>query len=148
MQHRDQTVLHSGVGTYEVGDVKFPQYDDWVQLPHVVRWTRVAVKGWICDPGSSVLNQPEGKVGKGWVRECCIANSKLQGLNLKIVYPNEDDLDYFEEQMPISIMYDKTSGTGLYVDLHDLASVEMGSDDLRPLCPDLRQVRPVVWSLQ
>ena len=126
--------------------VKFPEYDDFAQLSQLVRWTRVSLKAWICDPGASVLNQPEGKVGKGWVRECCIANSKVQGMNLKIVNPNEDDLDYFEERVPISILYVKTSGAGVYADLHDLASVEMGSDDLRALCPDLRQVRPVSLS--
>ena len=98
LQHNSSTELQSTLAMADqLEDVKFPVHDDYSELPRLAKWTRVSVHGFICDPGESVINKQDGKTGKGWVREATIANIRCQGMNLRIVHQNEDDLEFFAE---------------------------------------------------
>ena len=102
---------------------------------------------WIhfCVLEESVINKQDGKVGKGWVRETTIANVRCQGLNLRIVHQNEDDLEFFAEGVPIIIKYAKTFTGGLYADLHDLTQIDASTADIAKLCPAISSVLRISW---
>ena len=92
LQHNSVTELQPTLAMADqLEDVTFPVLDDYNELPRLAKWTRVSVHGFILDPGESVINKQDGRPGKGWVRNSTIANMRCQGMNLKIVHPNEDE---------------------------------------------------------
>ena len=130
----------------QLEDVQFPVHDDYSELPRLAKWTRVSVHGFICDPGASVINEQDGRKGKGWVRDSTIANMRCQGMNLRIVHQNEDDLEFFAEGVPIMIKYAKTFTGGVYADLHDLSHIDTSNADLAALCPAISSVKRIPWN--
>ena len=129
-------------------DVKFPVHDNFLEFPGYVKWSRVTVEGFIIDPGESVLNKQDGKVGKGWVRDCTIANTKGQGILLRVVHPAKNDLDFFDERTPVTVKYAKVFPGGIYADVHDLSQIEEppNSDHLATLCPNVASVQRIPWN--
>ena len=146
LQHKDNTGVEPSVTMADsFNDVKFPMHDDYTELPKLPKWTRASVHGFVCDPGESILNKQDGKSGKGWVREATIANSRCQGMTLRIVHPSENDLDFFAVRKPIVIKYAKTFPGGLYADLHDLSQIDTNDSATAAMCPDISSVRRVSW---
>ena len=108
LQHTHSTVLQSTPATSaQFEDVKFPVQGDWLELPKLADWARVSVYAFVTDPGESLKNDQDGKNGKGWLRDATISNEKCQGMNLRIIHPNEDDFEFFEYGAPVFITYAK-----------------------------------------
>ena len=65
---------------------------------------------------------------------------------MRIVHPNLNDFDFFEEAVAIVINFAKTFTSGLWADLHDLSQIEACSLEEAGACPDFASVRPIPWS--
>ena len=91
-------------------------------------------------------SQDARRDSKGWVREAIIGNMKCQGMIVKVVHNNENDLEAFSAKKLVLITYAKTFTGGIYADFNDLSQIQIGGADCEALCPDISAVRRLQWT--